>query len=80
LHLPALSDRAFLTRRVRDVTQGEAADGAGRYWLDHEELTSLLHETGGDFAAVARRLGPSRGAVIHRAQEFGLLARPRGRV
>jgi hypothetical protein len=27
---------------------------------------------------VARRLGLSRGAVIHRAQNFGLLARQRG--
>jgi len=40
-----------------------------------EELVALLDETGGNMAEVARRLDLSRGAVIYRAQKFGLVPR-----
>jgi transcriptional regulator with GAF, ATPase, and Fis domain len=43
------------------------------------ELVSLLRETGGNLAEVARRLGMSRGAIIYRAQKFGLLPERRRR-
>ena len=41
-----------------------------------EELMVLLEHCGGNLAEVARRLDISRGAVIYRAQKFGLLPRP----
>jgi len=43
------------------------------------ELVTLLHETGGNLAEVARRLDLSRGAIIYRAQKFGLLPERRRR-
>jgi transcriptional regulator of acetoin/glycerol metabolism len=43
------------------------------------ELEELLRETGGNLAEVARRLGMSRGAIIYRAQKFGLLPERRRR-
>lgn len=45
-----------------------------------DELIALLRETRGNLAEAARRLGLSRGAVIYRAQKFGLMPRrtPRG--
>ena len=42
------------------------------------ELVSVLDETGGNLAETARRLKMSRGAIIYRAQKFGLLSK-RGR-
>ena len=46
---------------------------------EREELLELIESTGGNLAEVARRLELSRGAVIYRAQKYGLLAprRPR---
>lgn len=38
-----------------------------------DQLVELLNATGGNLAEVARRLEMSRGAVIYRAQKFGLL-------
>ena len=40
-----------------------------------DQLTELLSVTGGNLAEVGRRLGMSRGAVIYRAQKFGLLSK-----
>ena len=40
-----------------------------------DELLSILDSTGGNLAEAARRMNLSRGAVIYRAQKFGLLAR-----
>ncbi len=42
-----------------------------------EELVKLLEECEGNLAEVARRLDLSRGAVIYRAQKYGLLPRRR---
>lgn len=39
-----------------------------------EELVALLERNRGNLAEVARQLGMSRGAVIYRAQKFGLMA------
>lgn len=41
-----------------------------------EQLLELLDATGGNLAEVARRLELSRGAVIYRAQKFGLMPKP----
>ena len=41
---------------------------------EREELLKLIESTGGNLAEVARRLKLSRGAVIYRAQKYGLLA------
>jgi DNA-binding NtrC family response regulator len=40
-----------------------------------DELIELLDATGGNLAEAARRMNMSRGAVIYRAQKFGLLAK-----
>jgi transcriptional regulator with GAF, ATPase, and Fis domain len=40
-----------------------------------DELLAMLDSTGGNLAEAARRMEMSRGAVIYRAQKFGLLAR-----
>jgi len=39
-----------------------------------EELVALLESSRGNLAEVARQLGISRGAVIYRAQKYGLMA------
>lgn len=46
---------------------------------EREELLNLIESTGGNLAEVARRLKLSRGAVIYRAQKYGLLAPRRSR-
>jgi transcriptional regulator with GAF, ATPase, and Fis domain len=46
-----------------------------RYVAQRDELLSILDSTGGNLAEAARRMNLSRGAVIYRAQKFGLLAR-----
>jgi two-component system response regulator AtoC len=40
-----------------------------------DELIAILDSTGGNLAEAARRMNMSRGAVIYRAQKFGLLAK-----
>lgn len=63
--------------QVREVLE-EAPGGVSisrRRQKSHQrdELVSLIDETGGNLAEVARRLGMSRGGVIYRAQKYGLL-------
>ncbi|MCG8589403.1 MAG: response regulator [Proteobacteria bacterium] len=70
------------TDRVLEVL-GEIPESvrAIRGRRDHrqrEELVRLLEECGGNLAEVARRLGLSRGAVIYRAQKYGLLQKSSG--
>jgi transcriptional regulator with GAF, ATPase, and Fis domain len=40
-----------------------------------DELIAMLDATGGNLAEAARRMSMSRGAIIYRAQKFGLLAK-----
>jgi two-component system NtrC family response regulator len=40
-----------------------------------DELIAFLDATGGNIAETARRMNMSRGAIIYRAQKFGLLGR-----
>ena len=40
-----------------------------------DELIAILDQTGGNLAEAARRMSMSRGAIIYRAQKFGLLAK-----
>jgi len=74
-------DGEITAQRVREVL-GEAPDSVAllryqRSQQQREELLSLLESCGGNLAEVARRLDVSRGAVIYRAQKFGLLPRTR---
>ena len=76
--LVAFSPNGEVTRdRVSEVL-GESPNSVA--WLRRQrderlrgELLELLEQCGGNLAEVARRLGVSRGAVIYRAQKFGLL-------
>jgi DNA-binding NtrC family response regulator len=79
--LVAFSPGGDVTReRVREVL-GEVPGSVASLRQQHsqqqrEELMVLLEHCGGNLAEVARRLDISRGAVIYRAQKFGLLPRP----
>ncbi|MEM7411116.1 MAG: helix-turn-helix domain-containing protein [Myxococcota bacterium] len=59
----ALVDSPFSVGILRDMRRDD----------QKRELTELLESTGGNIAEAARRLGLSRGAVIYRAQKFGLM-------
>jgi DNA-binding NtrC family response regulator len=64
---------------VRDVL-GESPNSVALLRRQREqrlrsELVEVLESCGGNLAEVGRRLGVSRGAVIYRAQKFGLLPR-----
>jgi len=80
--LVAFSPEGQVTsERVREVF-GELRGGVAtlrerRSLQQREELVGLLESCGGNIAEVARRLGLSRGAVIYRAQKYGLLPRAR---
>jgi DNA-binding NtrC family response regulator len=82
--LVAFAGDGRLTGGLVDEVVGESAQGvdALRRRRDEEQrhqLEATLRECGGNLAEVARRIGMSRGAVIYRAQKYGLLARPRRR-
>lgn len=80
--LIAFSLDGRITRNgVREVL-GETPDSVAslrqrRGEKQRDELIFLLEECGGNLAEVARRLEISRGAVIYRAQKYGLLPRSR---
>jgi DNA-binding NtrC family response regulator len=80
--LVAFSLEGRITRvHVREIL-GEAPDSVASLRLQRsqrqrEELVGLLEVCGGNLAEVARRLEISRGAVIYRAQKYGLLPRSR---
>jgi len=76
-------DGEITAQRVREVL-GEAPGSVAslrsrRDRRQRDELVDLLESCGGNLAEVARRLEVSRGAVIYRAQKFGLLPRKRTR-
>ena len=78
--LVAFSPGGHVTvERVREIF-GEVRGGVAelreqRNQRQHDELVGLLETCGGNIAEVARRLDLSRGAVIYRAQKYGLLPR-----
>lgn len=55
-----------------DSSRGVESSRRRREREQRKELTTLLDKCGGNLAAVARELGMSRGAVIYRAQKYGL--------
>jgi transcriptional regulator of acetoin/glycerol metabolism len=78
--LVAFSADGLVTRRGVSCVLAESPatipslrQGALRRQRD--ELVATLDATGGNLAEAARRLSMSRGAVIYRAQKFGLLAK-----
>ncbi len=69
-----------ITRDSVDRVLSEAPCGVKSMRISHEqklrdELIAILDTTGGNLAEAARRMNMSRGAVIYRAQKFGLLAK-----
>lgn len=62
--------RAALSEIASPVTRSRHAQSR----RERVELMELIDATGGNLAEVARRLELSRGAVIYRAQKYGLLA------
>jgi DNA-binding NtrC family response regulator len=82
--LVAFANDGRLTGALVEEVAGESRQGVHvlrqrREEAQREELVAALRESGGNLAEVARRIGMSRGAVIYRAQKYGLLARPRRR-
>jgi len=78
--LVAFSPDGLITRRVVSsiLAESPASVMALRRSARHhqrEELLAMLDATGGNLAEAARRMNMSRGAVIYRAQKFGLLAK-----
>jgi DNA-binding NtrC family response regulator len=57
----------------------ESVDGlrSGRERENKDALIRELRQAGGNLAEVGRQLGISRGAVIYRAQKYGLLPEPK---
>jgi two-component system response regulator AtoC len=82
--LVAFAGDGRLTGALVEEVVGESARGVDalrrrRDEQQRHQLETALRECGGNLAEVARRIGMSRGAVIYRAQKYGLLARPRRR-
>jgi transcriptional regulator of acetoin/glycerol metabolism len=83
--LVAFSPNGLVTRRIVSsiLAESPASVDALRQVAQRrqrDELVGILDQTGGNLAEAARRMGMSRGAVIYRAQKFGLLAKQsRGR-
>jgi DNA-binding NtrC family response regulator len=83
--LVAFSPDGLITKRLAiSILAGSPASVASlrrdAVRRQRDDLVATLDSTGGNLAEAARRMGMSRGAVIYRAQKFGLLAkRVRGR-
>ncbi len=82
--LIAFSSDGVITKNQVTEVIGEAPETVAsarerRSRDQREELIALFDECGGNIAEVARRLDLSRGAVIYRAQKFGLVPKPRTR-
>jgi DNA-binding NtrC family response regulator len=78
--LVAFSPNGLVTRRIVSsvVTESPVSVVSLRqvaHRRQRDELVAILESTGGNLAEAARQMGMSRGAVIYRAQKFGLLAR-----
>ncbi len=78
--LVAFSPDGLITRRLVSALIEEAPTGVpslrrNALRLQRDELLAILDQTGGNLAEAARRMNMSRGAVIYRAQKFGLLAK-----
>jgi two-component system response regulator AtoC len=76
--LVAFSCNGTITKSEVEVLLVERAGTVGSMRLETEkrrrsELVKHLEAADGNLAEVARRIGMSRGAVIYRAQKYGLL-------
>ena len=70
-------DAAQVKAVLREVPTGVLSSRVARERAQEEELVKLIHETGGNLAEIGRRINMSRGAVIYRAQKYGLLPKPK---
>jgi DNA-binding NtrC family response regulator len=82
--LVAFSHDARITKAQVESVLNEApvavlSSRQAKYEREREEMIGLIRDTGGNLAEVARRLNLSRGAVIYRAQKYGLTAGRRSR-
>jgi two-component system response regulator AtoC len=83
--LVAFSPNGLVTRRIVSSVVAESPVSIvslrqTAHRRQRDELVAILDSTCGNLAEAARQLGMSRGAVIYRAQKYGLLAkRIRGR-
>jgi DNA-binding NtrC family response regulator len=78
--LIAFAPDGLITRRIISSTLAEspatvASLRQNELRRQRDELQSILDQTGGNLAEAARRMNMSRGAIIYRAQKFGLLAK-----
>jgi DNA-binding NtrC family response regulator len=78
--LVAFSPDGLITKRLVSSILAESPASVASLRRDavrrqRDELLAMLDSTGGNLAEAARRMEMSRGAVIYRAQKFGLLAR-----
>jgi len=64
-----------VSRLVSEAPSGVKSLRSSREQRLRDELIAILDSTGGNLAEAARRMNMSRGAVIYRAQKFGLLAK-----
>jgi DNA-binding NtrC family response regulator len=70
-------DLAQVKAVLRESPTSVASSRLARERAQEEELVRLIDETGGNLAEIGRRINMSRGAVIYRAQKFGLLPKRR---
>jgi DNA-binding NtrC family response regulator len=70
-------DVAQVKAVLREAPTSVSSSRLARERAQEEELVKLIDETGGNLAEIGRRINMSRGAVIYRAQKFGLLPKPR---
>jgi DNA-binding NtrC family response regulator len=70
-------DVAQVKAVLREAPTSVSSSRLARERAQEEELVRLIDETGGNLAEIGRRINMSRGAVIYRAQKFGLLPKPR---
>jgi DNA-binding NtrC family response regulator len=78
--LVAFSVDGEITRRNAKLALSEVTSSIGslrttREQKQRDELIAMLDATGGNLAETARRMNMSRGAIIYRAQKFGLLSK-----
>ena len=67
--------KAKVEATLTDAPEGVASSRRARIESERQELRHHISDAGGNLAEVGRRLGLSRGAVIYRAEKYGLLPR-----
>jgi DNA-binding NtrC family response regulator len=67
--------RRIISSLIEDTPAGVLSLRQNAMRRQRDELVTMLDATGGNLAEAARRMNMSRGAIIYRAQKFGLLAK-----